>query len=215
MPMLDLSFVRENLEFVERKLAERGGGHRLDGFREVDQARRRLLTEVEGLKSRRNRAGDEIAKLKKTGQDASSLIQEMSGLSDRIKGLDEQVRKVDQQMQEILSAIPNIAHASVPVGKTEQDNLEIRRWGEPGEFSFKPNAHWELGESLGILDMERGAKIAGARFGVYWGVGARLERALANFFLDIHTREHGYREVLVRKVDQQMQEILSAIPNIA
>jgi seryl-tRNA synthetase len=194
--MLDLSFVRENLELVERKLAERGGAFKLEGFREVDRERRRLVTEVEGLKSRRNRAGDEIGKLKKQGQDASPLIQEMAGISEQISQLDAQVKQLDEQMHEILTTLPNIPHPSVPVGKSELDNLEIRRWGEPRKFSFAPKAHLELGDSLGILDMERGAKIAGARFGVYWDMGARLERALANFFLDVQTREHGYREVL-------------------
>lgn len=194
--MLDLAYVRENLEFVELKLAQRGGPARVDGFREVDRDRRRLLTEVESLKSRRNKASEEIGRLKKAGQDASSLIQEMAGISAQIKGLDEQVAQLDDRLREILVSLPNIPHVSVPVGSSEQDNEEVRRWGAQPTFSFNPKTHLELGERLGILDMERGAKIAGARFGVYWDLGAKLERALANFFLDVHTREHGYREVL-------------------
>ncbi|HWP85331.1 MAG TPA: serine--tRNA ligase [Terriglobia bacterium] len=194
--MLDLSYVRENLEFVEQKLAERGGPHKIEGFRDVDRERRRLLTEVEALKSRRNKASEEIGRLKKAGQDASALIREMTALGEQIKGLDEQVAQLDARLREILITLPNIPHPSVPVGKSEEDNLEIRRWGQPPQFSFEPKTHLELGEALGILDMERAAKIAGARFGLYWDLGARLERALANFFLDLHTREHGYREVL-------------------
>jgi len=194
--MLDLSFVRENLELVERMLAARGGTGKIEGFRELDRDRRRLLTEVEALKSHRNKAGDEIGRLKKTGQDATALIQEMGGISEQIKALDEQAGQLDQRLREILTTLPNIPHESVPVGKSETDNLEIRRWGAPPQFTFQPKTHLELGESLGILDMERAAKVAGARFGVYWDLGARLERALANFCLDVHTREHGYREVL-------------------
>jgi seryl-tRNA synthetase len=194
--MLELAFVRENLSLVERKLAERGMSLKLDEFREVDQGRRRLLTEVESLKNRRNRAGEEIAKLKRQGQDAASLIQEMAALATQIDGLDAEARQFDDRLREILSSLPNIPHESVPLGKSEQDNVEIRRWGEPPSFSFAPKTHLELGEGLGILDMERAAKISGARFGVYWDLGARLERALASFFLDMHTREHGYREVL-------------------
>ncbi|MSO20264.1 MAG: serine--tRNA ligase [Acidobacteria bacterium] len=194
--MLDLSFVRDNIELVERKLAERGSALRLDRFREVDSSRRRLLTEVELLKSQRNKAGDQIGALKKKGEDASAIIAEMGGISDRIKLLDDQVKQVDEELREILTTYPNVPHETVPVGRSAADNVEVRRWGTPREFAFKPKAHWELGEQLGILDMERGAKIAGARFGVYWDGGARLERALANFFLDTLTREHGYREVL-------------------
>jgi seryl-tRNA synthetase len=194
--MLDLAFVRENLDLVERKLAERGSSLKLDRFREVDQQRRRLLTEVEALKSQRNKAGDQIGALKKSGGDASAIMAEMAGVSERIKQLDEQVKQVDEELREFLTTIPNVPHSSVPVGGSAADNVEVRRWGTPREFSFKPKAHWELGEQLGILDMERGAKITGARFGVYWDLGARLERALSNFFLDMHTREHGYREVM-------------------
>jgi seryl-tRNA synthetase len=168
----------------------------LDRFREVDQKRRKLLTAVEGLKNQRNQASDQIGRLKKEGQDATGIIQEMKGLSERIQRLDQEAELLDAQMHDILVNLPNIPHESVPVGHSEKDNLEIRRFGEPPRFGFEPRTHLELGESLGILDMERGAKIAGARFGLYWDLGARLERALANFFLDVHVQEHGYREVL-------------------
>ena len=194
--MLDLSYVRENLDLVAKKVAQRGGSLDVDKFRQLDLDRRRLLTEVEALKSRRNNASDAIGKLKKAGQDASSIIQEMTGIADQIKALDDQTSRLEQSLREFLATLPNIPHESVPVGFSENDNLEIRRWGEQPAFPFQPKSHLELGEALGILDMERGAKLAGARFGVYWDTGAKLERALANFFLDMHTREHGYREVL-------------------
>ncbi len=194
--MLELAFVRDHLELLEQKLAERGWSLKLDHFREVDQQRRKLLTEVEGLKNQRNQASDQIGRLKKEGRDAGGIIQEMKSLSDRIQLLDQEVGQLDVQMREVLVNLPNIPHESVPIGKSEKDNLEIRRFGEPTRFGFDAKTHLELGESLGILDMERGAKIAGARFGVYWDLGAKLERALANFFLDVHVQEHGYREVL-------------------
>jgi seryl-tRNA synthetase len=197
--MLDLLFVRENFALVASKLEARGdraSAAKLDGFKQLDSDRRRLLTEVEALKSRRNKAGDEIGRLKKAEQDATAIIQEMAGISGQIKSLDEQVAAVDQQLREILSTLPNLPHESVPVGRSELDNVEIRRWGQPRKFSFAPKPHWELGESLGILDLGRAAKITGARFAVYWDLGAKLERALANFMLDTHCNEHGYREVL-------------------
>ncbi|HEY7680621.1 MAG TPA: serine--tRNA ligase, partial [Terriglobia bacterium] len=194
--MLDLAFVRENLDLLERKLAERGWSMKLDDFRAVDQERRRLLTEVETLKNQRNKASDEIGQLKKQGQDASERIQQMKGLSEQIEVLDEKVGKLDDQMREMLVSLPNVPHASVPVGKSSEDNAEVRRWGDPKKFSFAPRPHWEIGESLGILDLARAAKITGARFALYWDLGAKLERALANFMLDLHGREHGYREVL-------------------
>ena len=194
--MLELAFVRDHLELVEQKLAQRGWSMKLDQFREVDQNRRKLLTEVEGLKNQRNKASEEIGRLKKQGQDANGIIQEMKGLSDRIQQLDQEVGQLDVQMHEILVNLPNLPHASVPVGASAEQNVEVRRWSQPRQFSFPPRPHWELGEALGILDMARGAKITGARFPFYWDWGARLERALANFMLDVHAREHGYREVL-------------------
>ena len=194
--MLDLAFVRENLERLEEKLAQRGLAGGLETFRAVDQKRRRLLTEVEALKHRRNQASEEIGRLKKQGLDAEDRIREMRGLSDEIKRLDEEVRQLDEELRQILVNVPNMPHPSVPVGRSSEQNQEIRRWGEPRRFSFSPRPHWELGEELGILDLGRAAKIAGARFAVYWDLGAKLERALANFMLDVHGREHGYREVL-------------------
>ena len=194
--MLELAFVRENLERVEEKLAQRGMAGALDSFREVDQKRRRLLTEVEALKNRRNQASEEIGRLKKQGLGTEDRIREMRGVSDEIKRRDEEVQQLDEELRQILVNVPNMPHASVPVGRSSEQNQEVRRWGEPRKFSFAPRPHWELGESLGILDLARAAKITGARFAVYWDLGAKLERALANFMLDVHGREHGYREVL-------------------
>jgi len=194
--MLDLAFVRDNLELVKQKMRERGLADSLANFEELDRERRRFLVEAEGGKARRNKVSEEIAALKKRGQDASALIAEMRGLGDRIKELDEQAKTLDDRLRELLKNIPNIQHASVPVGRGAEDNQEVRRWGEPRQFDFEPKAHWDLGPQLGILDFERAAKISGARFAVYSGIGARLERALANFMLDLHTREHGYTEVL-------------------
>ncbi len=196
--MLDLNFVRENLDLVTRKLAERGpnAASGLERFRELDTERRRALTEVEKLKSRRNAAGEEIARLKREKKDASELLAEMKTVADRIKEQDEQARKLDAEMRDLLAKLPNVPHDGVPVGSTSEDNAEVRSWGEKPKFSFEPRPHWEIGEALGILDLDRAAKITGARFAVYWGLGAKLERALQNFMLDVHTREHGYTEVL-------------------
>jgi seryl-tRNA synthetase len=194
--MLDLAFVRNNLALVEEKLAQRGMAAKLDQFRELDQERRKVLTEVEALKNRRNRASDDIARIKREKGDAQKEIQEMKGVGDEIKVLDEKARVLDAELHEVLTSMPNIPHSTVPVGNSLEQNQEVRRWGEPREFSFAPRPHWEIGEALGILDLGRAAKITGARFTVYWDMGARLERALANFMLDVHRREHGYREVL-------------------
>ncbi len=196
--MLDLNFVRQNLDLVARKLAERGGAAAagLERFRQLDTERRRALAEVEKLKNRRNVAGEEIARRKRQKQDASALIAEMKQVSDQIKELDERARKLDGELRELLAGLPNLPHHSVPVGQTSEDNVEVRRWGSPPQFSFPPKPHWELGEALGILDLARAVKIAGARFAVYWDLGARLERALQNFMLDVATRENGYTEVL-------------------
>ncbi|MFB3923664.1 MAG: serine--tRNA ligase [Terriglobia bacterium] len=194
--MLDLAFVRENLELVKQKLRERGMADSLADFENLDRERRKLLVEAERGKARKNKVSEEIAALKKNQQDASSLIAEMKELGGEIAGLDEKAKNLDEQLRELLRNIPNVPHASVPVGRSAADNQEIRRWGRPREFDFEPKAHWDLGPQLGILDFERAAKIAGARFAVYRGVGAKLERALANFMLDVHTREHGYTEIL-------------------
>jgi len=194
--MLDLSFVRDNLELVRQKMQERGLADMLENFADIDGERRRFLVEAESRKARRNKVSDEIAALKKQKQDASPLIAEMKQLGAEIQELDARAKTYDDQLRKLLSNIPNIPHPSVPVGRGPEDNQEVRRWGEPRQFDFEPQAHWDLGPALGILDFDRAAKISGARFAVYTGVGAKLERALANFMLDIHTREHGYTEVL-------------------
>ncbi|MGD1156860.1 MAG: serine--tRNA ligase [Terriglobia bacterium] len=194
--MLDLSFVRDNLELVKQKMHERGLADVLGDFEAMDRERRKLLGEVESRRARRNIVSDEIASLKKRKQDASQLIAEMKPLSDEIQLLDEQAKACDERLREVLRIVPNVPHSSVPVGRGAEDNQEVRRWGEPRRFDFEPKAHWDLGPALGILDFERATKIAGARFAVYARMGARLERALANFMLDLHTREHGYTEIL-------------------
>jgi seryl-tRNA synthetase len=168
----------------------------LKDFRAIDAERRQAITEAESLKANRNRASDEIARLKKSGQDASALINETKEMREQIQQSEKKAAEQEARLREILTSIPNLPHDSVPVGKSEADNVEARRWGSPPQFDFKPKPHWELGEALGVLDLERAAKLTGARFAVYWALGARLERALANFMLDLHTREHGYTEVL-------------------
>jgi seryl-tRNA synthetase len=196
--MLDLNFVRENLTLVDEKLRQRGmnADEVLKGFRSIDAERRQAITQAETLKARRNQASEEIAKLKKSGQDASVQIQETKELREKIQESEKRATEYEARLREVLSSLPNIPHPGVPVGTTAEDNQEVRRWGTPPKFDFQPRPHWELGEQLGVLDLERAAKISGARFAVYWALGARLERALANFMLDLHTREHGYTEVL-------------------
>ena len=196
--MLDLNFVRDNLSFVEEKLQQRGldPADVLKDFRELDTERRQAITEAETLKARRNRASEEIAKLKKSGQDATALIAETKEFRERIQEKEKAAAEYETRLHQMLAGIPNIPHDSVPVGKTPEHNVEVRRWGTPPNFDFTPKPHWEIGERLGILDFERAAKLSGARFAVYWEMGAKLERALANFMLDLHTREHRYTEVL-------------------
>ena len=196
--MLDLNFVRDNLPLVEEKLRQRGmkPSEVLKNFAQVDAQRRQAITSAETMKAQRNRASEEIAKLKKTGQDASSLIAETKNLREQVEELGKAAEEYETRLRQILVGIPNMPHESVPVGKSADDNVEVRRWGTPPQFDFTPKPHWEIGEQLGVLDLERAAKISGARFAVYWDMGARLERALANFMLDLHTREHGYTEVL-------------------
>ncbi len=196
--MLDLNFVRDNLPLVEEKLRQRGmkPAEVLKNFAQVDAQRRQAITSAETMQAQRNRASEEIAKLKKSGQDASALIAETKALRDQVEELGKAAEEYEVRLQQILVGIPNIPHPSVPVGKNADDNVEVRRWGTPPKFDFAPKPHWEIGEQLGVLDLERAAKISGARFAVYWDLGARLERALANFMLDLHTREHGYTEVL-------------------
>src|SRR5256885_3136015 len=196
--MLDLNFVRDNLPLVEEKLRQRGMDPSavLKDFRELDTKRRQAITEAETSKAQRNQATEEIGKLKKSGQDASAAMAQAKDLREKISALEKTASDFDAQLRDILVGIPNLPHASVPVGKSAEDNVEVRRWGTPPKFDFTPKAHWDLGSQLGILDMERAAKLTGARFAVYWDLGAKLERALANFMLDLHTREHGYTEVL-------------------
>lgn len=194
--MLDLGFVREHLEAIERMARDRGVALDLAPFRAIDTERRALITAAEKLKAERNKASDEIARLKKAGQDASATLARMKEVSDEIKRDDQRISELDERLKQFLLTVPNIPHASVPVGKSAADNVEVRRAGAPPKFDFAPRPHWEIGEAAGILDFQAAAKIAGARFAVYKGLGARLERALANFFLDMHTREHGYTEIL-------------------
>src|SRR6266478_9057776 len=196
--MLDLNFVRENLPLVEEKLRQRGMDPAavLKDFREVDVCRRQAITDAETMKARRNQGSEEIAKLKKAGQDASAQMAETKQLREQIQEKERAANQLEVRLHEILAGIPNIPHESVPVGKGPEDNIEVRRWGTPPKFDFTPKPHWELGEQLGVLDLERAAKLSGARFAVYWDLGARMERGLANFMLDVHTREHGYTEVL-------------------
>jgi seryl-tRNA synthetase len=196
MLMLDLGFVRSNLTLVREKMKDRGIAGILGDFEALDVERRKLLSEAEALKAQRNTVSNEIAALKKQRQDASSLISQMKQVSVDIQQLDEQAKAADEKLRDLLRKVPNISHDTVPVGRSSEDNQEIRRWGEPRKFEFEPKAHWDLGPELGILDFERAAKIAGARFAIYYGLGAKLERALAQFMLDLHTRDHGYTEVL-------------------
>ncbi len=196
--MLDLNFVRDNLPQVEEKLRQRGmnPSEVLKDFQAIDAERRQAITLTEQLKARRNQASEEISRLKKNKEDATAQIEATKEMREQIQELEKKSTEADARLREILTAIPNLPNASVPVGKSEADNVEARRWGAPPKFDFTPKPHWELGEHLGVLDLARAAKISGARFAVYWALGARLERALANFMLDLHTREHGYTEVL-------------------
>src|ERR1700684_3507734 len=195
-PMLDLGYVREHLDAIEKMARDRGITLDLAPFREIDTARRQLITSADRLKADRNRGSEEIARKKRAGEDASQLLALMKEVSERLKRDDERINELDERLKQFLLTIPNIPHSSVPVGKSAADNVEIRRWGAPPKFDFKPRPHWEIGEGAGILDFQAAVKIAGARFAVYKGLGARLERALANFFLDLHTREDGHTEIL-------------------
>ncbi len=193
--MLDVKFVRENTEKVIKALKDRGAGITLDDFLNKEEQRRKLLLEAEELRARRNKVSEEIAGLKRDKQDASALISEMKGVSESIKSLDEKLRLLEDETKEFLLGIPNIPHESVPVGRDEDDNTEVRKWGTPRDFDFDPLNHWDVGEMLGVLDFERAARIAGARFSLLTGAGAKLERALMNFMLD-HNTARGYKEVL-------------------
>ena len=194
--MLDLRFVRSNPDVVRDSLVRRGeSADGLDSLLAADEKRRTILVEVEELKRRRNEASERVARLKREGTDASEIIDEMKGVAERIRGLDEGLAAVESAITQLLLGIPNIPHESVPLGRDDSENVEVRRWGQPRQFEFEPKAHWDLGVDLDILDFERASKIAGARFAIYKGMGSRLVRALVNFMLDLHTQEHGYTEV--------------------
>lgn len=194
--MLDLKFVRSNPDVVRDSLVRRGEStDGLDSLLAADEKRRSILVEVEELKRRRNEASEKVAHLKREGADASEIIEEMKGVAERIRGLDEELAAVESAIAELLLGIPNIPHESVPTGRDDSENVEVRRWGRPRQFEFEPKAHWDLGVDLDILDFERASKITGARFAIYKGAGSRLVRALVNFMLDLHTQEHGYTEV--------------------
>ncbi|MGE5545187.1 MAG: serine--tRNA ligase, partial [Bacillota bacterium] len=167
----------------------------LDAFLALEEQRRQKLVQVEQLKNRRNTVSEEIGRMKKEGRDAGDMVLEMRQVSQKIKEMDDELKQIEDRLSYTLLTIPNIPHESVPVGASEEDNLEVRKWGEPGKFDFAPQAHWDIGENLGILDFERAAKVTGARFTFYKGLGARLERAVINFMLDLHTAEHGYTEI--------------------
>ncbi len=194
--MHDLAFFRSNFDRIAERLATRGPLPQLEQFKELDRKRRAAISQSETLKSRHNAASKEIPKLKREGVETSEMQKEMRQVGDQIDALDKEVKALEEPFQELLAGIPNTPHESVPVGRSEADNVEVRRCGEPPKFDFEPKAHWDLGPELGILDLERAAKITGARFALYWGIGARLERALINFMLDVHTANHGYTEVL-------------------
>jgi seryl-tRNA synthetase len=194
--MLDIKFVRQNMDLVRRKMLERGQKIDLGAFTDLDTKRRDILQEVESLRNERNQASKEIGEKKKSKEDASSIIAKMGEVSSRIKELDDSLKQIEEELQQMMLIIPNIPHESVTYGTGSEDNPVIRVWGEKPDFDFEPRPHWEIGESLNILDFARGAKITGARFTLYRGAGAMLERAIINLMLDLHTSEHHYTEVL-------------------
>jgi len=195
--MLELRFIRENLELVKAKTKLRGiEDSRVEEYEAVDKDRRELLAELENLRNMRKTVSSKIAELKKQEQDAEALILEMRATGERIKELEKRVAAVEENLQDIVMGIPNLCDDSVPVGRDDSENVEIRRWGSVPDFVFDPKPHWEIGEKLNIIDFERAAKISGARFALLKGLGSRLERALINFMLDLHTQKHGYVEVL-------------------
>ncbi|SMC27443.1 seryl-tRNA synthetase [Clostridium acidisoli DSM 12555] len=197
--MLDLKRIRNNPEEIKKALTNRGEEFDLsviDKVVNLDEKRRQILVEVENLKKKRNTESGEIAKLKRAGENTDAIMADMKKLSDEIKALDVEVSKVDEDLEYIMMRIPNIPNPSVPEGKSDEDNVEIRKWGEPRKFDFENKAHWDLGTKLDILDFERAGKVAGSRFTFYKGLGARLERSIISFFLDLHTEKHGYTEIL-------------------
>lgn len=195
--MLDVKMIRQHFDEVKKKLLTRGVKEEImDNFLLLDKQRRETLVQVETLKKQRNDASQEIAAAKRQQQNADDKIKEMQKVGEDIKGLDEQIAAIDSELQNIAFTLPNLPHESVPVGESEDDNVEVRRWKEQTQFTFTPKPHWEVAENLGILDFERGSKVSGSRFLFYKGLGARLERAIYNFMLDTHTAEHGYTEMI-------------------
>ena len=194
--MYDLAWFRANFDRIAERLQTRSNPPDLDGYRELDKRRRAAIAQSEQLKALRNAETAEIGKLRREGVDTTERQQQVRAIGERIALLEQEEKAAGESFRKMLEGIPNVPHESVPVGTSEADNVEIRRVGEPRQFDFEPKAHWDLGPELGILDLERAAKVTGARFAVYWGQGAKLERALINFMLDVHTREHGYTEVL-------------------
>jgi len=196
--MLDLGFVRNNLTFVEEKLRARGADPAalLGDFHSLDARRREAITQAEQFKARRNELSQQVGNLKRSGQDATALMEETKALKEQLDALDTTAASLDDEMRQSLARIPNLTRDEVPAGKSEEDNVCVKTWGEKRHYDFTPRPHWEIGESLGILDLERATKLSGARFAVYKGAGARLERALINFMLDRHTAHHGYTEIL-------------------
>ncbi|MDH5297418.1 MAG: serine--tRNA ligase [Desulfobulbaceae bacterium] len=195
--MLELRFIRENIELVKEKIRLRGlADSRIEEFEAMDSERRQLLAEVEGLRNQRKTVSQEVGRLKKAGQDAEELMAEMRLAGDRIKELEERLAAAETALNDIVMGIPNLCHDSLPKGRSDTDNVEVKKWGEPTPFAFTPKPHWEVGEAMGILDFERAARLSGARFAVLKGLASKLERALINFMLDLHTQRHGYVEVL-------------------
>lgn len=215
--MLDVKLLRHDLAKVEQALKHRGATLAdIADFSSLDARRRELLQESESLKNKRNTVSQEVARKKKSGEDADDLIVEMRAVGDRIKALDEEIRDVEQQLDDRLLAIPNLPHASVPIGKDENDNVEVRRWGQRPHFDFEPLAHWDIATELDIVDFERAAKVSGSRFVFYKGAGARLERALAQFMLDVHVDRHGYTEMLPPYiVNQESMTATGQLPKFA
>ena len=193
--MLDMKFVRDHLDEVQAMLERRHNPMKLDDFKELEKRRREILGEVEGLKGKRNAASKEISVMKKNGENADALVAEMRAVGDKIAALDGELKETEGKLHDLLLRIPNMPKEDVPLGVDDNDNPELRKWGEPRKFDFEPKAHWDVGEGLGILDAERAAKVSGARFTFYVGLGARLERACINFMMDLHAKQ-GYTEMI-------------------
>ena len=195
--MLDIKFIRQNPELVKSAISNKGEKADIDAFLAIDERRRQIIAEVEKLKAERNNATQEISRMKKSGVDATAMIEKMRAVGDQIAVLDNELKSAEEKQNELLLWFPNMPHSSVPIGKTDADNVEIKKWGTPRKFDFTPRPHWEIGEMLGAIDFQHGAAVSGSGFYFLTGPGARLERALINFMLDLHTTKHGYREVMV------------------